>query len=708
MNLARVEPIVQGILRRNDLVLAALVMLTAAMIILPMPTPLVDVLIGVSIATAVTLIMVAVYIPSPLAFASFPSVLLLSTLFRLALSITTTRLILLDADAGQIISTFGEFVVGGNVIVGLVIFLIITVVQFIVVTKGAERVAEVSARFSLDGMPGKQMSIDADMRAGVIDIDQARLRRQRVEKESQLYGSLDGAMKFVKGDAIAGIFIILINIIGGITIGMMQHGLDFSGAVSLFTVLTVGDGLVAQIPALLIAITAGIVVTRVTTREGSNLGQDIGEQILGQPRALLVSSVLMFGLALVPGFPSLVFIGIGGLLGVLGLVLEAARRRSDADRGSFISALSADGEFSPDAMAEPQAKASLPRASAVLLELRPEAEDGLDHRALNAEFARVRRQLFMDLGVPAPDVQLCFDARLEADTYRISVHEVPVATGTLKAGHLMVEAGPQTLEGLGLGDSERVADEGAASGYAWVAESARSQLLESGIHHLGAARVLSQHIGLVLERHASELIGVQETKSLLDGMIADSADLAKEASSTIPLPVLAETLKRLVAEGVPVRNLSIILECVLKWIGDSKEPGMLSEKCRKALRRQISHRFGRDGLLRAVVLDADATDIARKIHPGEVDAVTRRRFHGRLVKTLQEAREQDAAVVLVVSPEFRQPMREFVRRDLPQVPVLCFDDISDDVEIEPVARITMTQKITDHRRSEPGRAEPAP
>lgn len=705
MNLSRVEPIVQSMLRRNDLVLAALVMLTAAMIILPMPTPLVDVFIGVSVATAITLIMVAVYIPSPLAFASFPSVLLLSTLFRLALSITTTRLILLDADAGQIINTFGEFVVGGNVIVGLVIFLIITVVQFIVVTKGAERVAEVSARFSLDGMPGKQMSIDADMRAGVIDIDEARRRRQRVEKESQLYGSLDGAMKFVKGDAIAGIFIILINIIGGITIGMTQHGLDFGGAVSLFTVLTVGDGLVAQIPALLIAITAGIVVTRVTTREGSNLGQDIGEQLLGQPKAIIVASVLMFGLALVPGFPSLVFIGIGGVLGVVGLVLEAARRRGAADEGAFIRALTTEGELAADPLGDSGARAALPRASAVLLELRPELEGRLDHRVLNAEFARIRRDLYMALGVPAPDVQLRYDDRLPTDSYRVCVHEVPVGSGAVKPGHFMVEADAATLSGAGLSGAERVAEEGAASEYAWVEDSARGTLMDAGIRHLSATQVLSQHLSVVLERHASELIGIQETKSLLDGMIPGAADLTKEANAAIPLPVLSETLKRLLAEGVPIRNLSIILECMLKWIGDSKEPGFLSEKCRKALNRQISHRFGREGVLRAVVLDAEATEIARKIHPGEVDATTRRRLHGRLVQSLTRAREEHTFVALLVSPEFRQPMREFLRRDLPMVPVLCFDDLSDDVRIEPVAKVGMSGRVPSRERQSGADAE---
>ncbi len=689
-NLARAEPWVQAALRRNDIALAVLLAMIVAMIILPMPTFLVDAMIALSMAMAVVLLMVAVYIPSPIAFSTFPSVLLLTTLFRLALSITTTRLILLHADAGEIVSAFGEFVVGGNVIVGLVIFLIITVVQFIVVTKGAERVAEVSARFSLDSLPGKQMSIDGDMRAGVIDMDQARQRRRRLEKESQLYGSLDGAMKFVKGDAIAGIFIALINLVGGISVGMLQHDMAFNEAVGVFTILTVGDGLVAQIPALIISVTAGIVVTRVTGQEGANLGEDIGRQILAQPRALLVSAVLLFALALVPGFPEPVFVALGVLLGLVGLVLQLVARRQQSDEGAFLNALSANAERQEEGGS---ATRDLPRASPVLVTLDARLQPLLDHRSLNAEFARIRKRLFMDLGVPAAGVQLRYEDGREENEYRISVHEVPVGGGCIKPEHLLARASLANLHRLGITRTEKAVMPVVADEYHWVPQSHHGELIGAGIHCLSSNQVLAQHLAAVLDRNASELVGVQETRQLLDGLIPDSADLTKEANASIPLPVLAETLKRLLAEGVPIRNLSIILETVLKWIPESKEAGLLSEKCRKALRRQISHRFSRDGVIDAVLLDPDAEEVARNVHPGTVDMATRQRLHERMVSTLAEARAEYPAVVLLLSPEFRQPMREFIRRDHPMTPVLCFDDLSDEVQIRSVARVSMAERV---------------
>lgn len=289
---------------RNDIVLAILLVAIIFMMILPLPTALVDALIATNMALAAVLLMVAMYIPSPLSFSAFPAVLLISTLFRLALSISTTRLILLQADAGHIVYTFGNFVVGGNLIVGLVVFLILTIVQFVVITKGAERVAEVGARFSLDAMPGKQMSIDGDMRAGVIDMDEARRRRKMVEKESQLYGSMDGAMKFVKGDAIAGLIIVAVNLLGGITIGALQRGMEVGKAMQTYSILTIGDGLISQIPALFISICAGIIVTRVSDDEGdSNVGKDIGGQILAQPRALLIGRRSCWGSGWCPECP---------------------------------------------------------------------------------------------------------------------------------------------------------------------------------------------------------------------------------------------------------------------------------------------------------------------------------------------------------------------------------------------------------------------
>lgn len=286
---------------RKDIMLAIMLLAVVFMMVLPLPPFLLDILIAMNITISVVLMMMSVYINSPLQFSVFPAVLLITTLFRLALSVSTTRMILLEADAGKIVETFGNFVVGGNLVVGCILFLIITIVQFLVITKGAERVAEVSARFSLDAMPGKQMSIDGDMRAGVIDVNEARERRSMIEKESQMFGSMDGAMKFVKGDAIAGLIIIFVNILAGITIGVTQKGMTAADALQLYSVLTVGDGMVTQIPALLIAITAGIIVTRDSSDTSTDLGSDIGDQVVAQPKALMIGGVLLVLFGLIPG-----------------------------------------------------------------------------------------------------------------------------------------------------------------------------------------------------------------------------------------------------------------------------------------------------------------------------------------------------------------------------------------------------------------------
>ncbi|MCU9538543.1 FHIPEP family type III secretion protein, partial [Pseudomonas mosselii] len=316
---------------RKDLMLAVMLLAVVFMMILPLPPLLLDLLIALNITIAVVLMMMSVYVVSPLHFSVFPSVLLVTTLFRLALSISTTRMILLEADAGQIVQTFGDFVVGGNLVVGCILFLIITIVQFLVITKGAERVAEVSARFSLDAMPGKQMSIDGDLRAGVIDVNEARSRRGEVEKASQMYGAMDGAMKFVKGDAIAGLVIIVVNLLAGLAIGVMQKGMTAADALQLYAVLTVGDGMVSQVPALLIAITAGIIVTR--DGEGArDLGANIGSQVMAQPKALLIGGALLALFGIIPGFPTFTFFSLALLVGGGGWWVIRQRRIEEDGR----------------------------------------------------------------------------------------------------------------------------------------------------------------------------------------------------------------------------------------------------------------------------------------------------------------------------------------------------------------------------------------
>ena len=433
---------------RTDVVLAFFITAIIFMMILPLPTILIDFLIASNMGLAMTLLMVGIYLSSPLQFAAFPSVLLITTLFRLALSISTTRLILLQADAGEIVFAFGNFVVGGNLVVGMVIFLILTIVQFIVVTKGAERVAEVSARFSLDAMPGKQLSIDSDMRAGLIDIEEARKRRFMLEKESQLFGSMDGAMKFVKGDAIAGIIIVAVNLLGGITIGIVQRGLSASEAAHTYSILTIGDGLIGQIPALFIAITAGVIVTRVTGENSRDLGSDIIGQITHQPKALMVASCLLLAFGLVPGFPTAVFVTLAAALGV---PLYLRHRRKTLQQGKGDPLQDSDDVMRGDTEKKTHTRLEDEQAfvatTPLLIEVHEDLKHSLDTAKLNDSLVKVRRALYMDLGVPFPGIRLRFSGsgQIEENSYVILLSEVPVTKGWLYPNRLLMRESESSL-----------------------------------------------------------------------------------------------------------------------------------------------------------------------------------------------------------------------------------------------------------------------
>ena len=397
---------------RQDIILSAMLVIAVFMMILPLPTTLVDVLIALNLGMSIILLMIAIYIRDPLEFSAFPSMLLITTLYRLALTISTSRLILLQHDAGEIVYTFGDFVVGGNLAVGIIIFAIITIVQFIVITKGSERVAEVSARFSLDGMPGKQMSIDGDMRAGIIDAKEAKRQRSIVQKESQLYGAMDGAMKFVKGDAIASVIVILTNIFGGIAVGVLQHNMSASEAVNTYAILSVGDGLIAQIPSLLISITAGLIVTRVPGETKSNLANELVEQVSRQPSSLQMAAAVMFVFAIIPGFPWFVFAPLG--LAVLGASFWITRKNSVKEQNQgFVSQTgqeeSGDQEMTPGAV---------PLMLAVGNEISQEN--------LAKSLQSLRWKLFEKLGLPIPEIQLQTLRNDRGEEFELFLYQEPI------------------------------------------------------------------------------------------------------------------------------------------------------------------------------------------------------------------------------------------------------------------------------------------
>jgi type III secretion protein V len=687
---------------RGDVVFAVVLMAVVFMLILPLPTALVDVLIAFNIGASTLLLMVAMYLPSPLAFSSFPSVLLITTLFRLALSIATTRLILLQADAGHIIQAFGDFVVGGNLVVGLVVFLILTIVQFIVITKGAERVAEVAARFSLDAMPGKQMSIDGDMRAGTIDMNEARRRRGIVEKESQLYGAMDGAMKFVKGDAIASIIIVAVNLIGGLLIGTMQRSMTAGEAIKVYSVLTIGDGLIAQIPALLIAITAGMIVTRVTsgdTNVKSNIGRDIAGQMLAQPQALLIAAAILCGFAIIPGMPTMVFFPLSLVAAGIGFALmRPATRKRDPKAATVTPAMARAGDKPPEPELEEAEEAeehfslTVPLMMDVSEDLRPIFAVGI----LNKELMALRKGLYFDLGVPFPGIHLRYNASLPVETYALLVHEVPVTQGKMRPGYVLAREAVANLEAMNIAfDIDKPFLPNIPT--VWVADHHVEELRGFGIQFMQPLQILVHHIAAVLKRYANEFVGVQETRFLVTRMEERFPDLVKELQRLMPPQKIGEVLQRLVSENISIRNLRGIAEAMIEWGQKEKDIVLLTEHVRTALKRQISYRCASgQAILPAYLLAPSVEDAirnaVRQTSVGSylaLDPAISRTVLNNIKEAVGDLSIVSQMPVLLTSMDIRRYVRKMIEQDLFELPVISYQELSQEVNVQPLARVEL-------------------
>ncbi|CAN7501748.1 MULTISPECIES: type III secretion system export apparatus subunit SctV [unclassified Acidovorax] len=696
---ARLQRFVQILTSRNDLILAFFLVAVIFMMILPLPTWLVDALIGINMTISAILLMVAMYLPSPLAFSSFPSVLLVTTLFRLGISIATTRLILLQGDAGHIIFTFGNFVVGGNLVVGLVVFLILTIVQFVVITKGAERVAEVAARFSLDAMPGKQMSIDGDMRAGTIDMDEAKRRRNIVEKESQLYGAMDGAMKFVKGDAIAGLIIVAVNLLGGIVIGTTQRGMTAADAMKTYSVLTIGDGLIAQIPALFIAICAGMIVTRVQTGDGpSNVGKDIGQQVLAQPRALLIAAAVALGMGLIPGMPLPVFLILAVVIGTIGFtILRGTRRVVDEKTGEVteVPAMQPAGEARTKPKASDGSDEFAPTVP-LLMDVAAGLQTSFDAGVLNDELLKIRRALYFDLGVPFPGIQLRFNESLPPESYNILLSEVPVSQGRLRPGYLLVRESLSNLDALQIAYEE---DRKFLPHIPtlWVGDHLREPLSRAGIPFMDPSQVLTYHLAFVLKKYSADFIGIQETRFLLSAMEGRFPDLVKESTRVLPIQKIAEILQRLVSEDISVRNLRAILESLIEWGQKEKDSVLLTEYVRSTLKRHISYKYSSgQNILPAYLLAPSIEDTVRgavrQTSAGSylsLDPAVSKRLVENIKKAVGDIGGNAQRPVLLTSMDIRRYMRKMIEQDLYDLPVLSYQELTQEINIQPLARIDL-------------------
>ena len=694
---AFLQNLIQQAANRTDLVLAVLLVNVIFMMVLPLPTALVDTFIAINISISAILLMVSMYLVSPLAFSAFPTVLLITTLFRLALSISTTRLILLQGDAGHIIQTFGNFVVGGNLVVGLVVFLILTIVQFIVITKGAERVAEVGARFSLDAMPGKQMSIDGDMRAGVIDVEQARLRRSLLEKESQLYGAMDGAMKFVKGDAIAGIIIVAVNLVGGMLIGILQRDMTASEAINVYSLLTIGDGLVSQVPALFISITAGIIVTRVANEDGfANVGKEIGSQLLAQPKALLIGGTIMLGFAIVPGMPTLIFLVLALFIGGIGLVLMRKNVRAGG---------SSDGEFSVDNV--PAMAASSPKSAAgrgdggdfapiipLMIDISEVLQTTFKPEQLNEELIKIRRALYYDLGVPFPGIHLRYNRTLAKESYNILINEIPVSQGHLKPGYLFVQESEENLKifAIAYQSGPRILPN---TETLWCEETLSDVLKKANIRALEPTQVLTNHLAYVLKKYAADFIGIQELRFLFNAMESTHAELVKELQRILPIQRITEILQRLVSEGVSIRNLRTIFETLIEWGQKEKDSVLLTEYTRLGLKRQISSKYcDANNILPAYLLSSSIEDsiraAVRQTSSGsylELDPETSKRIINSIKRTVGKINTQGNKAVLLTYMDIRRYVRKLIEQELYDLAVLSFQELTPEHNIQPLARV---------------------
>ena len=558
--------------RHNDLVLPIALMLAISMLFIPIPTPLISALLVLNLAISFIVLATSLYISSPVQLTSYPTILLLTTLFRLCLSVSVSRSILERAYAGEVIETLGKFTGGGNVIVGAVVFVMILVVQFIVVAKGSERVAEVAARFTLDAMPGKQMSIDADMRSGLMTQEQARRQRAALQKESQLYGAMDGAMKFVKGDSIATIVIAMINIAAGLAIGMLYKGLALSQALQKYTIMTVGDGLAAIISSILITVSAGIVVTRVAADEDkSNVGSDISLQLFQNPKPLVIAAALLFVLALIPGM-HLPFFIIGLVVGGIAYLLYRAQQRvarEEAERIAKTGAISGRDELQPTF--------AVPLAVVVSSPLTHLIDQQTPAGVLfRQELPKLRSALYYDLGVMLPNVYVSGDAPLKPDQYFIAVKEVPIAYGRLKPDSVYVNDSAENIKVFGL-EGEDVRNPADLSPGSWIPAAQRPIAELAGLKVWTPVEVISLHLSRVMNKYAHEFIGIQESQALLDFVAQGVPKLVEEVvPKVVSIHQFTDVLQRLVQEGISDADIKSILAALSEWGRIEKDPVKLT------------------------------------------------------------------------------------------------------------------------------------
>lgn len=677
-------------MQAKDLSVIAGVIFIIIMLVLPLPTTLIDILLIINLALALLILLTTMNIHKALEFAIFPSLLLLMTLFRLGLNVSTTRSILSRGDAGGVIDTFGSFVVGGEILVGLVIFFILVIINFIVITKGAERVAEVSARFTLDAMPGKQMSIDADLNAGLISEQEARRRREEVAREADFYGAMDGASKFVKGDAIAGIIIVLINLIFGIIIGMVNDGLTFAEAVNKYSTLTVGDGLVSQIPALLMSTSMAIIVTRAAST--GNLGSDVTTQILAYPKMLYVTGVTIFLLGLFTPIPDLVTIPISGLLLFGGYKISQQQSRDVLEEERD------EEEIIEEEMKKPENVMSLLDIDPIEFEfgygLIPLADANQGGDLLD-RVVMIRQQLAIETGLVIPTVRIRDNIQLEPNEYRIKIKGNEVAKGTVFLDHyLAMSPGEDDPRVTGIDTVEPAFGIPAK----WITEDVKPLAEDAGYTVVDPPTVISTHLTECLKNHAGEILGREETKKLIDHLQESYPILVEEVTPN-PLSVgdIQKVLAKLLQERVSIRNLPTIFETLADFCKLTTDTDILTEYVRQSLSKQITKQYQPDeGPLKVITLAAEVEQAISEsvkqteqgnylaLEPNKTETILQ-----NLAQLLEQLQLRGESPIILCSPAIRMYFRSLTERYFPQVPVLSYNELEPTVEVQSVGMVNM-------------------
>ena len=680
--------------RPQELMVATGIIVILGVMVMPIPTFLLDVLISFSITFALIILMVAVFMLSPLEFSVFPSLLLVITLLRLSLNIASTRIILLNGDqgasaAGEVIESFGNFVVGGNFIVGTVVFIILVMINFIVITKGSVRTSEVAARFTLDAIPGKQMSIDADLNAGLITEQDARTRRRNLEREADFYGSMDGSIRFVRGDAIAGILITLVNILGGFAIGVFQQGMEASEAAQIYTLLTIGDGLVSQLPALVVSTAAGLVVTR--AQSDKNLPGELMNQLLNQPYAFIIASAILFFFGMIPGLPHFPFFFMSLLAGII-----AYNKIKSDTKTEQLALMKKDDE----------AKAPLPEKVESILPLDiMELEVGYELIPLvdadrNGELLEriksIRRQFALEMGFIVPPLHIRDNLQLKSNEYSVVIKGVDVARDSIMMGRILAMNPGTTEREL---DGIKTTEPTFGLPAVWIPSNKKQEAQMAGFTVVDPATVITTHIKETIKRHAPELLGRQETQALLDKFKETNPKVVEELiPNLLPLGKVQKVLQNLLKEKISIRDLRTILEQLSDYASLTQDADVLTEYVRQSLARPITKQYqSTDGTLSVLTLDRGIEDIIEgSIQKSETSAYlalepnTAEKFLTKLrsmIETITPTLE--TSPVLLASPGLRMHIRKFTERFLPDLAIISHSEVAPSVQIKTIGVVDL-------------------